>query len=186
MSADHAQGPEAADDVPWLTPEQQHEWRALAELMALLPTALDAQLKRDAGLNGYEFQVLAGLAEAPGRTLGLSDLADMAQGSLSRLSHAITRLERSGLVERRACTERAGRRAEARLTEAGLAKLEDIAPGHVREARRLVVDVLTAEQLTALGDAARAINAATRAGTPDVCTELGDCSADQTAQPAQH
>lgn len=165
----------SADDVQWLTPEQQEDWRALVEMLALLPATLDAQLKRDAGLNGYEFQVLAGLAEAPERTLGLSDLAEMAQGSLSRLSHAITRLERAGLVERRACTERVGRRAEARLTEAGLAKLEDVAPGHVREARRLVVDVLSAEQLAALGDAARAINEVTRAGAPEVCTELGSC-----------
>ncbi|MBJ7454087.1 MAG: hypothetical protein JHC71_18680, partial [Blastococcus sp.] len=49
------------------------------------------------------------------------------------------------------------------------------APGHVREARRLVVDVLTREQLAALGEAARAITAVTMADDPEACGELGDC-----------
>lgn len=157
----------ATDGVPWLSPAQQRDWRALTALLATLPPALDAQLKREAGVNGFEYHVLATLSEAPDRTLVLSDLATSAQGSLSRLSHAITRLERSGWVGRRHLAGPSGRRVEARLTDAGLSKLEEIAPGHVREARRLVVDVLTPEQLAALGHAARAITAVTTAGDGD-------------------
>lgn len=163
-----------SSSVPWLSDEQLRDWRALVGLIMTLPPALDAQLKRDAGVNVFEYHVLAGLSEAPQRTLVLSDLAVLAQGSLSRLSHAITRLERAGWVERRACPGQ-GRRVEARLTDAGMAKLEDIAPGHVREARRLVVDLLTPEQLIVLGEAARAITAATLAAAPEVCREIGDC-----------
>lgn len=151
----------ATGDVPWLSPDQQRDWRALVALMTALPAALDAQLKQDAGVNSFEYHVLASLSAAPDRTVVLSDLAAVAQGSLSRLSHAITRLERAGWVERRACSA-VGRRVEARLTDAGWAKLEAVAPGHVREARRLVVDVLTPDQLAALGEAARAITAATQ------------------------
>jgi DNA-binding MarR family transcriptional regulator len=162
-------------DVPWLSPDQQRDWRALITLLMTLPPALDAQLKRDAGVNAFEYQVLAALSEAPGRTLVLSNLAALAQGSLSRLSHAITRLERSGWVKRRNCTERGGRRTEARLTDAGFAKLEEIAPGHVREVHRLVFDVLTPEQLAALGDAARAITAATMAAAAEECREVSHC-----------
>jgi DNA-binding MarR family transcriptional regulator len=88
--------------------------------------------------------------------LPMSDLAAIAQGSMSRLSHAVSRLELAGWVERHACRD-AGRRTAARLTPAGLRKLEEAAPGHVREVRRLVVDRLEPEQLRALGDAARAI-----------------------------
>jgi DNA-binding MarR family transcriptional regulator len=165
--------PDSGDDVPWLSLEQQRDWRALVALFMTLPSALDAQLKRDAGLNAFEYHVLAGLSEAPSRALVLTDLAVYAQGSLSRLSHALTRLERSGWVERRSCADRGGRRTEARLTDAGLARLEEIAPGHVREARRLVVDVLTPEQLAALGDAARAITAATMAEASEGCRESG-------------
>ncbi|WP_185994310.1 MarR family winged helix-turn-helix transcriptional regulator [Nocardioides campestrisoli] len=171
--------PDEHGEVPWLSPEQQREWIALVQLLAVLPPALDAQLKRDVGLNGYEFQVLTALSDSPDRTLGLSELAELAQGSLSRLSHAVTRLERGGYVERRTCTG-GGRRMEARLTDAGFAKLEEAVPGHVREARRLVIDALTPEQLTALGDAARAIHAVAIADPPEACREAcaeaaGDC-----------
>jgi len=162
-------------DAPWLSADQQREWRSLVELLATLPPAMDAQLKRDGGVNSYEFQVLASLAEAPDHTLGLSDLAASSRGSLSRLSHALTRLERAGWVLRRTCADRRARRMEARLTESGFAKLEQVAPGHVREARRLVVDVLTPEQLAALGDAARAIAAACVREGSAVCEELDDC-----------
>lgn len=164
--------PEAQPDAPWLSADQLRDWRAVVALLMTLPAAMDAQLKRDAGVNVFEYHVLAGLSEAPGRTLVLSDLAVLAQGSLSRLSHAVTRLERAGWVERRSCHDR-GRRTEARLTDAGLAKLEEIAPGHVREARRLVVDVLTPEQLAALGESARAVVAA--ALTSEACAEVPDC-----------
>ena len=43
------------------------------------------------------------LSEAPERTLRMSDLAILANGSLSRLSHVVTRLERRGWVRREAC-----------------------------------------------------------------------------------
>lgn len=173
MSADTSGQAADRDDVPWLSEEQQRDWAALMRLVVTLPTALDAQLKRDAGMNNFEYHLLARLSMAPGRTLVLSDLAWQAQGSLSRLSHAITRLERAGWVERRACNDR-GRRVEARLTDAGMATVEAVAPGHVREVRRLVVDVLTRGQLAALGEAARAITAVTMADDPAAARELGD------------
>ncbi|WP_307844947.1 MarR family winged helix-turn-helix transcriptional regulator [Actinotalea solisilvae] len=166
---------ETPDEVPWLTRQQQLEWRDLFTLLMTLPPALDLQLRRDAGLNLFEYHVLAGLSESPGRTLVLSDLAASARGSLSRLSHAVTRLERAGFVERRTLTDRGGRAVEARLTDAGFARLEEVAPGHVRAVRRLLVDPLTPEQLTALAAAARAITAATLAepaddaAAPDAC-----------------
>ena len=175
MSTDGAQSTVPETGVPWLSPGQQREWRALLSLLMTLPPALDAQLKRDANLNAFEYQVLASLSEAPTRTLVLSNLAERSQGSLSRLSHAITRLERAGWVERRNCSDPGSRRTEARLTDDGFAKLEEIAPGHVREARRLVIDVLAPEQLAALGDAARAITDATMAEAREACRQVGDC-----------
>ena len=175
MSTDTPTTTTTEDAVPWLSPTQQNDWRALVALFMTLPPALDAQLKRDAGLNSFEYHVLAALSEAPGHTMVLSNLAELAQGSLSRLSHAVTRLERAGWVERRSCPDPGGRRTEARLTDAGFAKLEETAPGHVREARRLVVDVLGPEQLAALGDAARAITAATLADAPEACRQAAGC-----------
>jgi DNA-binding MarR family transcriptional regulator len=146
----------APDDVPWLDAAQLRDWRALMGLVMTLPPALDAELKRDAGLNSFEYHVLAALSEAEDEALPMSELAVLSRGSRSRLSHAVSRLESAGWVERRACAE-AGVRTAAHLTPAGRRKLEASAPGHVREARRLVVDNLTPEQLAALGEAARTI-----------------------------
>lgn len=168
-----AEAAEAEQDVPWLSGEQLREWQSLVALLMTLPPAMDGQLRRDAGVNLFEYHVLAALSDAPDRTLDLSELAAVARGSLSRLSHAITRLDRAGWVVRRGGPDRGSRRTEARLTDAGWAKLEEIAPGHVRQARRLVIDVLTPGQLADLGDAARAIIAATHAQTPGSCDEPG-------------
>jgi DNA-binding MarR family transcriptional regulator len=151
-----------------LSGAQVEAWTALAALLATLPTALDNQLKRDAGMNMYEYHVLAALSAAPGHVLPMTDLALSAQGSASRLSHAVTRLERAGWVARASCTE-AGRRTSAVLTAAGADRLRTVADGHLREVRRLVVDTLTPEQLAQLGDAARAIVGAT---DPDVAASL--------------
>lgn len=158
----------APDDVPWLEDDQLPDWASLVGLVMTLPAALDAQLKRDSDLNSFEYHVLVSLAEAPTGALPMSELAATAQGSRSRLSHAVSRLEAAGWVERHECTE-AGRRTAAHLTAAGRRKLEEAAPGHVREARRLVVDVLTPDQLAALGDAARAI---VRATDPEMSERL--------------
>ncbi|WP_167004145.1 MarR family winged helix-turn-helix transcriptional regulator [Mumia sp. ZJ430] len=147
-------------DVPWLTPDQIKDWASAMALFTTLPSALDAQLKRDAGLNLFEYHVLVHLNASPTGMVAMSDLAHLAQGSISRLSHAVGRLERAGLVRRGACNE-AGRRTGAVLTDAGREKLVAAAPGHVREVRRLVIDTLDPSQLEALGDAARTIVAAT-------------------------
>jgi DNA-binding MarR family transcriptional regulator len=161
---------QAAEAPPWLSDEQLEDWKALVALVVTLPAALDAQLKRDAGINTYEYHVLVALGAAPHGILPMTDLALLAQGSPSRLSHAVSRLEHSGWVERGTCHE-AGRRTSARLTPAGEAKLRETAPGHVREARRLVVDTLTPDQLATLGDSARAI---VRGAAPDVASTLRD------------
>jgi DNA-binding MarR family transcriptional regulator len=80
----------------------------------------------------------------------MSDLAAMASGSLSRLSHVVSRLEARGWVRREACPGD-GRFINAVLTDDGWAKVVATAPGHVAAVRRLLIDVLTPEQLRELG-----------------------------------
>jgi len=142
--------------VQWLTAGQLREWASLMALVTMLPARLDAQLSRDAGLNLFEYHVLVELAEAPERKRAMSELATYAHGSLSRLSHAVSRLEAAGWLQRLS-RRGAGRRTEVQLTDAGMAKLEQSAPGHVGEARRLVVDTLADAELAGLGHAARRI-----------------------------
>jgi DNA-binding MarR family transcriptional regulator len=160
----------AEQDGPWLSHEQLHEWKSLVALLMTVPTSLDAQLKQDAGLNLFEYHILVELSVAPERSRVLSELAAHTRGSLSRLSHAVSRLEAAGWVERRSCGG-AGRRTEAILTAAGWRKLQQAAPGHVREARRLVIDALTAGQLENLGAAARCIVAVANPGIGATLTE---------------
>jgi DNA-binding MarR family transcriptional regulator len=143
-------------DTPWLDRRQLRAWIRLAAVLELLPTLLDAQLRRDADLTHFDYYVLAMLSEAPGRTLRMTELARQTNATLPRLSHVATRLEGRGLVARFPCPE--DRRAtNARLTEAGWAKLQEAAPGHVVTVRHHVIDPLTDEQIDQLADIADAI-----------------------------
>lgn len=156
------------DEVPWLDSDELATWISFSAMTQTLLAALDAQLKRDAGLNQFEYYVMASLSEAPGRSMRLSSLAIFAQGSLSRLSHAVNRLEKAGWVERRPSKDDP-RSTDAHLTAAGLRKVRQSAPGHVREVRRLVLDPLTGAQVAALGRISREILAEV---SPEVSAEV--------------
>ena len=80
----------------------------------------------------------------------MSSLADLANASLSRLSHLVKRLEERGLV-RREPDPADGRFTNAILTDKGFQTLAEAAPGHVADVRSLVIDVLSPEQLRRLG-----------------------------------
>ena len=149
-----------SDDTPWLTPAELHGWVVLSAALAVLPEAVDDQLKRDAGLNFFEYSVLGALVGAPGQAMQMWRLAAFSRGTPSRLSHAISRMERAGWVERRTGTT-GSRAVEAVLTEAGRDKVVQAAPQHVREVRRLVVDALTSEELTQLTNILRKVLAVT-------------------------
>ncbi|WP_433019108.1 MarR family winged helix-turn-helix transcriptional regulator [Kribbella sp. CA-294648] len=119
-----------------------------------LPGVLDYQLQRDSGLTHFEYVVMAGLSESPDHTRRMSDLAGFANGSLSRLSHVVKRLEKRGFVIRRPDAED-GRITVAELTDAGYEQVVAAAPGHVAAVREYVIDALTPEQLgqlKAIGD----------------------------------
>lgn len=150
---------ETAQQPRWLGPGERQAWLALVGLLVRLPSALDAQLQRDAGLSHFEYQVLAGLSEAPERTMRMSELAVFAEGSLPRLSQVVGRLERRGWVSR-GPDPADGRCTLASLTDEGWAKVAQTAPGHVEEVRRLVFDQLTSAQIRELPDMGRRIVAA--------------------------
>jgi DNA-binding MarR family transcriptional regulator len=143
-------------DVRWLSDDELAAWVRLVGVVELLPGVLDTQLRRDAELSHFEYFVLAMLSEAPRHTLRMTALAARTNATLPRLSHVVRRLEDRGLVERSACPDD-GRAINARLTEAGWAKLRDTAPGHVATVREHVIDALTPEQIGQLSDIAEAL-----------------------------
>jgi DNA-binding MarR family transcriptional regulator len=144
------------DPARWLSPAELDAWLPVGGLLLKLPAALDTQMQRDSGLSHFEYLVLANLSEAPDRTRRMSALAALANGSLSRLSHVVKRLEARGWVERRPCPHD-GRYTNAVLTEAGWQKVLASAPGHVEVVRTLVLDVLSTEELEQFGGMARRI-----------------------------
>lgn len=138
----------AMDEPTWLTDEQLHAWQLLVSVLALLPRELEGPLAEH-DLTFYEYSVMAGLSDAPDRSLRMSHLAEWSKGSLSRLSHVVSRLEGRGLVQRRP-SPADGRVTIAQLTDAGMAAMQVAAPDHVASVRRLVFDVLTDEQVDQL------------------------------------
>jgi DNA-binding MarR family transcriptional regulator len=152
-------GPSDRDErARWLTPDERAAWLSLVGVMVKLPAALDAQLQRDAGLSYIEYMVLAMLSEQPERKLRMSELATTINASLSRLSHVANRLERQQLIRRESDPED-GRFTNAVLTEPGMEKVVNSAPGHVEAVRRLVIDPLTAGQLDGVREAGDLIQA---------------------------
>ncbi|WP_309238676.1 MarR family winged helix-turn-helix transcriptional regulator [Actinoplanes aureus] len=134
----------------WLTSAELGTWVNIAQMLMLLPAALDRQLREDTGIPHAYYQILAMLSNEPDRAMRMTDLARVVGSTSSRLSHAVASLEQRGWVERQAC--RSDKRGQiAYLTDAGLAALEAAAPGHVEEVRRLVFDHLTEEDVACLG-----------------------------------
>ncbi|BBX31909.1 MarR family transcriptional regulator [Mycolicibacterium mageritense DSM 44476 = CIP 104973] len=130
------------DEEPeWLSQQEKETWTGLAALMLLLPGKLDAAM-RPVDLTLFEYLTLSHLSEAAEHRIRMSDLAFLANGSLSRLSNVVKRFEQRGWVTRSPDPDD-GRYTIAELTEAGYRLVVEAAPIHVRSVRELVLDRLT-------------------------------------------
>lgn len=148
----------------WLTPEEMRAWRAYVIGSTRLSEAFDRDLAPH-GLSMADYEVLAHLSEAPGRRMRMSELAEIALISRSRLSHRMKVLESSGWVVREPCPE--DRRGNiAVMTEAGWQKIFTAAPDHVESVRRHLIDALTPQELTTLADAFERLLTQLRASQP--------------------
>jgi len=139
-----------------LDEQERAAWLGLIAVVELLPGVLDSQLRRDSGITHYDYFVLAMLSEAPERTLRMTDLAQMTNATLPRLSHVVRRLENRGLVERFPCPDDA-RATNAHLSAAGLELVTQAAPGHVSTVRASALDGLSRKQLSQLAQISTAL-----------------------------
>ena len=145
----------------WLDADEQLAWRAYLTATQLLHAQLDRELQRDSGIPHAYYEILVRLSEAPDRVLRMSELADAAESSRSRLSHAVARLEQAGWVRRESCpTDRRG--SFARLTDDGFAALAAAAPAHVESVRHHLVDRLSPTQLRQLREISEVVLAGLR------------------------
>jgi DNA-binding MarR family transcriptional regulator len=123
-------------------------WRALMQAHATLMRQLATELVQETGLTLGDFDVLAQLAAAGGE-LRMTELAARVFSSRAGLTRRIDRLAEEGLV----CRARAD--ADARgvvvaLTDAGVARLAETAPVHLRGVANLFVAPLDDEELAVL------------------------------------
>jgi DNA-binding MarR family transcriptional regulator len=127
-------------------------WHALIRAHARIARLLEAELEAEQGLTLPAYEVLAHLSEAPDRRLRMSDLAAVSVLTPSGLTRVVDRLVREGLVNRQRCLSDA-RVVYAAVTDAGVERVQQAYPTHLRGVREHLVDRLTPAQLVAIRDA---------------------------------
>jgi DNA-binding MarR family transcriptional regulator len=150
VAAQHLTEPD--DEPRWLTAEEQQAWRAYLDVSRLINERLNRQLTEDSGLSLAEYEILVQLSELPERRLRMSELAERAVNSRSRLTHTVGRMEAGGLVRRQPCPDD-GRGVECLLTDAGYAAIVAAAPEHVETVRSALFDPLCDDDVKRLGEA---------------------------------
>jgi DNA-binding MarR family transcriptional regulator len=116
-----------------------------AEAFTGLSSRFAAQFEQHR-VSPVEFEVLMRLARSPQHRLRMTDLAGQTSLSTSGVTRVVDRMDRGGLIRREACSS--DRRSSfAVITEAGLARLEEILPGHLELVQRWFIGQLTPVQL---------------------------------------
>jgi DNA-binding MarR family transcriptional regulator len=132
-----------------LDEQQRLMWKAYRDVYQELSTVLEDQLLRDAGLSGSEYAVLVVLSHSPDGVLRARELGSELGWDRSRLSHLVGRMEKRRLVAREDCEEDA-RGSMVRLTDAGRATVDGVAPEHSEAVRRYFFNALSSDELETL------------------------------------
>jgi DNA-binding MarR family transcriptional regulator len=123
-------------------------WRALLQAHATVLRQLATDLVEETGLTLGDFDVLAQLANAGGE-LRMTELATRVFSSRSALTRRIDRLVEEGLVQR-SNTEADARGVVVSLTDAGVERLAETAPVHLRGVANRFVAPLDDQELAVL------------------------------------
>ncbi|MFG3698849.1 MarR family winged helix-turn-helix transcriptional regulator [Micromonospora sp. NPDC047620] len=134
----------------------------LYEAHAGLSARFAAQFEEH-GLSPVEFEVLTRLARSPGNQLRMTDLAAQTSLSTSGVTRVVDRMERDGLLTRRACPSDR-RSSYAVVTAAGMQRLDETMPGHLRIIEQWFTGQLEPAALAALLDGLRRVRDAVHPG----------------------
>lgn len=126
-------------------------WTSLLRAHATLMRQLETDLDKETGLALADFDVLAQLARAGGE-LRMTELANRALISRSGMTRRVARLVDEGLI-RRANVDGDARGVVVALTDAGVARLTETAPVHVRGIAEYFLSRLDDQELAALESA---------------------------------
>lgn len=134
-----------------MTEAQSRAWLTLVSLAQMLPSALDEQLTRDAGLINFEYGILSALQLAQEGKMRSGDLAAALGCPAPRMSKAVSRLEGRGLVQRVSCPDD-GRAIDVVLTDNGKRLWRKASIPHVGFARDAILGDLSDQQLNSIAD----------------------------------
>jgi DNA-binding MarR family transcriptional regulator len=126
-------------------------WDSFLRAHATVMRRLEVDLAQATGLALADFDVLAQLARAGGE-LRMTDLANRALVSRSGMTRRVARLVEEGLV-RRANVDTDGRGVVVGLTDAGVTRLTETAPVHLRGVSEMFVSQLDDQELAVLRSA---------------------------------
>jgi len=117
--------------------KQMHPaWIRFLRAHAAVTRELSARLEADHGLTMNDYDVLVQLYWAPERAMRRVDIARAVLLTASGITRLLDGLERSGLVEKKACSTDA-RVSYAALTEIGVAKFEEARSTHMADIEEL-------------------------------------------------
>jgi DNA-binding MarR family transcriptional regulator len=134
-----------------LTEDEQRAWRLWLEVVQRQTSAIEDDLQQHSGLSLSDYEILVTLSETPAREVRMSELAERAIISRSRLTYRVDRLVDKGHVVRNDA-DGDGRGVVAKLTPAGMQHLEQAAPHHVAKVRSLLFDHLDPVDLEGLNE----------------------------------
>jgi len=149
----------------WLNPTEMKAWRGYIIASRRLLEALDLDLDAHE-LSMADYEILAQLSDAPNRSMRMSELADVAMLSRSRLSHRMKVMEKAGWVKREAC-EDDKRGYYAVMTPKGWKAIVAAAPDHVESVRSRFVDHLNKADQVAIAEIFERVTKSLRENSPD-------------------
>lgn len=135
-------------------------WRAFLFAQAAVLRELEADLLAEQHISLAEYDALVQLAIPDDRRLRMSELADRLVISRSGVTRLVDRLEGQGLVARSQCTPD-GRGAYAVLTQAGLERLRNAVPSHLRHVEQHFLSLIETDDLDAIERAMTTVARAT-------------------------
>jgi DNA-binding MarR family transcriptional regulator len=126
-------------------------WIRFLRAHAAITRQLSARLEAQHGLTLSDYDVLVQLYVTPERALRRVDLARRVLLTASGVTRLLDGLERSGWVEKKACSSD-GRVSYAALTQAGVAKFEEAQVSHRADIEELFGSNFTAAERRQLGE----------------------------------
>jgi DNA-binding MarR family transcriptional regulator len=134
-----------------LPPEKRAAWMGFLRAHAAITKGLDADLIANVGIPLSAFEVLFAIVNADEGYLRMSDVAEKAMLSPSRVSRLVTELEQRELLERKTC-ESDSRVVYAAITDRGRALITEIEELHFEGIERRFFSALDADEISQLAE----------------------------------